>query len=163
MIGYTVPGMSWRRIPVRGLAIVVVAGMALTATPAPAATPSEVKRSNQVFTIVNNVRANHDLVKLKKNPCLQRFANKRAEYLANTQNTSLPHSNLPTIQQKCGVGWVGENLVYGPFGSKQMVNKWMNSPGHRANILHRPFRITGVAARRGGGYWWVAQVFGRKG
>jgi uncharacterized protein YkwD len=146
--------MFWRSVPVRALA--------LTAAPAPAATPTEAKRGTQVLTLVNNVRATHDLPKLKRNPCLQRFAIKRATYLANHQDTNLPHTPLGKIQKACKLGWVGENVLYGPFASVQMVQMWMSSPGHRSNILHRQFRITGVAIRKGGGSWWAAQVFGRK-
>ena len=45
-----------------------------------------------------------------------------------------------------------------------MVNDgWMNSEGHRANILNPSFRLMGIGARKGhNGRWYVAQVFGRK-
>jgi uncharacterized protein YkwD len=142
----------------------VVTLVALTAAPAPVAvsapTAGEAKYQNKVFRIVNNIRANHDRAKLKRNDCLQRFANTQAQKMANQER--LFHQDLGKIQKACNVGYVGENVAYGPFTAKQMVNRWMNSSGHRANILFRKYRITGVAARRGGGYWWVAQVFGRK-
>ena len=45
-----------------------------------------------------------------------------------------------------------------------MVNDgWMNSEGHRANILNPSFRLMGIGARKGhDGRWYVAQVFGRR-
>jgi uncharacterized protein YkwD len=150
---------------VRLLAVAVVTALALTVAPAPAATaaptPAETKYGTKIFTIVNNIRDNRDRVELKRNRCLQRFANRQAERMANQRR--LFHQNLGRIQKACGVGYVGENVAYGPFTARRMVNAWMNSPGHRSNILFRKYRITGVAARRGGGYWWAAQVFGRKG
>jgi uncharacterized protein YkwD len=139
--------------------------VALTASPAPAQvaapTPAETTYGTKVFKIVNNIRANHDRVKLKRNDCLQRFANKQARRMANQQR--LFHQSLTTIQNTCGVGYVGENVARGNITPRQMVSLWMHSKDHRANILFRKYRITGVAARKAGGQWWVAQVFGRKG
>ncbi len=155
--------MRIRAVIVRLLAVALVAGAALVASPAPAATPAEVKFANKIVDRVNDVRANHDRVRLKTNACLLRFAVKRAEYLAKHQDTGLPHTDLEKIQKACDVGWVGENLILGTDTPRQMVNRWMASTeGHRENILHKKFRITGVAARKAGGVWWVAQVFGKK-
>lgn len=154
--------MSISGATVRLLAVALVAAAALVASPAPAATPAETEYANKIVDRVNDIRANNDRKRLKKNACLLRFAVKRAEYLAKNQDTSLPHTNLEKVQKACDVGWVGENLVYGTGTPNQMVTRWMNSPPHRSNILHRKFRITGVAARKGGGVWWVAQVFGKK-
>lgn len=154
--------MTFRAATVRLLAVALVAAAALVASPAPAATPSETKYANKVIDRVNDIRANNDRGRLKKNACLLRFAVKRAEYLAKNQDTALPHTPLGPIQKACGVGWVGENLIYGTGTPNQMVQRWMNSPDHKSNILLRQFKLTGVAARKGGGQWWVAQVFGRK-
>lgn len=149
---------------VRLLAVAVATAVALTIAPAPATaapTAAEAKYGTKVFTIVNNIRENHDRVKLKRNKCLQRFANRQAERMAKQRR--LFHQDLGKIQSACNVGYVGENVAYGPFAARQIVNLWMDSQGHRANILFRKYRITGVAARKAGGNWWVAQVFGRKG
>ena len=153
--------MSKRAVTVRLLAVALAAVLALTAAPAPAATPAEVKYGNKIIKMVNNIRENHNRVELRKNRCLQRFANRQAERMANQRR--LFHQDLGRIQRACGVGWVGENVARGNISANQMVGLWMNSPGHRANILNRPYRLTGVGARRGGGQWWAAQVFGRKG
>lgn len=61
---------------------------------------------------------------------------------------------------------IGENLALGHFaGDKGVVAGWMNSPGHRANILNTRFSQIGVAAREGmfkGENTWIAvQIFGR--
>ena len=146
---------------VRLLAVALAAVLALTAAPAPASTPAEVKYSNKIIKLVNNIRDNNDRVELKKNKCLQRFANRQAAKMANQRR--LFHQDLGKIQRACGVGYVGENVAYGSISANQMVRLWMNSPGHRSNILLRQYRITGVGAKKGGGQWWAAQVFGRKG
>lgn len=61
---------------------------------------------------------------------------------------------------------LGENLALGNFGGdEKVVEAWMGSPGHRANILDNHYREIGVAVRRGlfdGGYTWIAvQIFGK--
>lgn len=60
---------------------------------------------------------------------------------------------------------VGENLAMGSFqDSKDMVTAWMNSPGHRANILKEGYMDIGVAVRQGkfksDTVWLGVQVFG---
>jgi len=60
---------------------------------------------------------------------------------------------------------VGENLALGDFRtSKKVVEAWMDSPGHRANILSRTFSEIGIAAGRsqfdGNEAWIVVQAFG---
>jgi len=60
---------------------------------------------------------------------------------------------------------VGENLALGDFGSDQgVVIAWMNSPGHRANILNAHYKEIGVAVGKGmydGNETWLAvQSFG---
>lgn len=61
---------------------------------------------------------------------------------------------------------VGENLALGNFSDdKDLVEAWMNSPGHRANILDAGFTEIGIAAERGiyeGEETWLAvQIFAR--
>jgi uncharacterized protein YkwD len=157
--------MSARHVTARLLAVAVAAALALTASPAPVAvsapTAGERKYQNKVFKIVNNVRANHNKVKLRKNTCLQRFANRHAERMAKQKR--LFHQNLGRVMRRCGLRAAGENVARGNVAPRRIVRMWMRSPGHRANILRPGYRITGVAARKAGGQWWVAQVFGRKG
>ena len=61
---------------------------------------------------------------------------------------------------------IGENLALGNYKNDQaLVDAWMNSPGHRANILHAGFEEIGVAVGQGmyeGKKTWLAvQEFGR--
>ena len=60
---------------------------------------------------------------------------------------------------------IGENIAEGNFGSsRDLVTAWMNSPGHRANILNTKYTEIGVAAEEGtyqGSQVWISsQVFG---
>jgi uncharacterized protein YkwD len=58
-----------------------------------------------------------------------------------------------------GVG--GENIAMGAPDARSVMEMWMDSPGHRANILNCDFTRIGVGmhAGSGGGPWWT-QVFG---
>jgi uncharacterized protein YkwD len=61
-----------------------------------------------------------------------------------------------------GYDWiaVAENLAYGPCTAEWSVEGWMDSEGHRSNILNTLLTETGVGVYRGGAYemYWV-QVF----
>lgn len=61
---------------------------------------------------------------------------------------------------------VGENLALGDFASSShVVDGWMDSPGHRANILGKDFTEIGVYVARGQWkgreVWWAVQEFGK--
>ncbi|MFF4958567.1 CAP domain-containing protein [Streptomyces sp. NPDC001222] len=54
----------------------------------------------------------------------------------------------------------GENIARGQTTAEDVMDAWMNSPGHRANILNCDFRTLGVGVHLGtGGPWWT-QDFG---
>lgn len=46
-------------------------------------------------------------------------------------------------------GTVGENLAVGYRSADRVVNGWMNSPGHRANLLGRKFDEVGISVASG--------------
>jgi len=58
---------------------------------------------------------------------------------------------------------VGENVAAGfPSGRSVVIDGWMKSEDHRANILERRYRRMAIVARKGDdGRWYVSQVFGR--
>jgi uncharacterized protein YkwD len=77
-------------------------------------------------------------------------------------------TDLGALAKKYGYDYlnVGENLALGDFRSSlDVVTGWMNSPGHRANILHKEFTEIGVAAVEGNWkgeqVWFAVQEFGR--
>jgi uncharacterized protein YkwD len=143
----------------------LLAGLATTAAlwlvPAQAATP-QATYQRQAFSATNNQRELHDRVQLRKQDCLQRFAVRQAATMARQEE--MFHQDLRTVLRRCELSFAGENVAYGYLSGKLVVNLgWMRSEGHRANILHRGFRLMGIGARRSEhGQWYVAQVFGRK-
>ncbi|MCX5109056.1 CAP domain-containing protein [Streptomyces sp. NBC_00378] len=57
-------------------------------------------------------------------------------------------------------GLAAENIARGQATAKAVMDSWMNSPGHRANILNCDYRTLGVGVHYGsGGPWWT-QDFG---
>nr|WP_202523503.1 sigma-70 family RNA polymerase sigma factor [Kitasatospora sp. SID7827] len=56
-------------------------------------------------------------------------------------------------------GW-GENIARGQKDAAAVMDSWMNSPGHRANILNCKFTELGVGVHLGGGGPWWTQDFG---
>lgn len=58
-----------------------------------------------------------------------------------------------TAMQEAGCSYrtAGENIAYGYGSAKAVVDDWMNSPGHRANILNADFTHLGVG--KSGTYW----------
>lgn len=151
---------SRRALSLRLLSVGLVVAAALVATPAPAATPAT-KYGTQIVVKVNKIRLAHDRARLKRDRCLQRFANRHAKAMADAR--SMFHQDDITVMVKCGLSSYGENVAYGMFTSKQMVDLWMTSKkGHKQNILYGGFRITGASARHADGVWWATQVFGRR-
>lgn len=53
-------------------------------------------------------------------------------------------------------GLGGENIARGQADAAAVMNSWMNSDGHRANILNCAYKTLGVGVHLGdGGPWWT--------
>jgi uncharacterized protein YkwD len=120
----------------------------------------------------NAARAeNGNLPPLAENTTLDDIAQIRLDDMFEKQyfaHVSPASSSAVTVAQAVGYDYIelGENLALGDFvGDQGVVTAWMNSPGHRANILNTHYTQIGVAARQGifdGQEAWIAvQVFGR--
>ena len=145
--------------------LLALACLAPSAAPAGArglATGAEAAYASGAVRATNAARAEHDRKALRVSDCLRRFAVKQAEAMAAAG--SIFHQDLGAVMDGCGLNTAGENVAVGyPTGRSVVRQGWMNSAGHRANILSRSFRLVAVAARRGeGGTWYAAQVFGRR-
>ena len=120
------------------------------------------KYQQQAHDATNKQRVAHGLKESRKQDCVQRFAVRQAKIMA--QQESMFHQELGPIMAACDLNSVGENVAYGYPSGRSVVNDgWMNSEGHRANILNPDFKLMGIGARKGhDGRWYVAQVFGRE-
>lgn len=139
--------------------VAVVAVLCLNVSSVSAST-SGGSYAGHAFHATNTQRGNHHLRTLGHSSCLQSFAKKQAAVMARQHR--MFHQALAPIQTKCKVGWVGENVAYGFSDGGAVVRAWMHSPEHRANILFGHYRLMGLAAVKGGGRWYVSQVFGRR-
>lgn len=143
-----------------------------TATPAPTASPSApastgatVQKSGfaaQVVDLVNQERAKAGLSALKTDAKLTTVADAKAKDMYN--NNYFDH-NSPTygspfdMMKQFGVtySYAGENIAMGQQSPTEVMTAWMNSPGHKANILNANFKSIGVAYFNGE---WVQEFTG---
>lgn len=136
-------------------------------TPVPTVKPTNVPTAQpdlyndmaaQVVSMVNAERAKHGLSALKTDANLSAAACIRAQEIAVKFSHTRPDgSSCFTVSNKAG----GENIANGYTSAASVMEGWMNSEGHRANILNSSFRTIGVCcAKVNGKYQWV-QLFGR--
>ena len=93
---------------------------------------------------------------------MQQAAQVRARESAQSFSHTRPDgSSFSTALTEAGVSYIrsGENIAYGQTTPQQVVQAWMDSAGHRANILDAGFTHIGVghAVVNGTAYW--AQLF----
>ena len=115
-------------------------------------------QQNAVAKYVNNSRSSHSVPKVKQNRQLTNKAQSWAEYLSRIGR--LNHSSLSKgITQKWKA--LGENVGYGS-SIKRVHNSYMNSSGHRANILAGKFNYIGTGWAKKNGRVYTVQVFMKK-
>jgi uncharacterized protein YkwD len=76
---------------------------------------------------------------------------------------SLTHNSMMTVLSSCGgTSTAGENIAAGYTSVGAVTSGWMNSAGHKANILNPNFKIisVGVAQAANGTYYWVEDFTG---
>jgi uncharacterized protein YkwD len=120
--------------------------------PRPALVPMSLDNmAREIVYLVNLERAQHALPPLKVNTRLVTDAKLQAAQIAETG--VLDHVILsgpyPTLSERAlaaGYAWnsLGENLALGFTDAPSAVAAWMQSPGHRANILAGGYSETGV-------------------
>lgn len=116
---------------------------------------------DQVVQLVNAERKKHGLSALSKNSTVVTIARNHSKKMA--ESGSLYHSNFGNSLKNNGVGYrtAGENVAYGtsPFSPQSVVQSWMNSPGHKANILNENFTHIGVGYAKSDKFDYWTQIF----
>jgi uncharacterized protein YkwD len=134
---------------------VPTASAAVAAAPVGSSAPNAYV--HRIVVLVNARRAAAGLRPLAVSPCATRFAAPWSLHMAATG--TLVHQSLAPMLG-CPARAAGENIAYGNVSPDQMMTMWMNSPGHRANILNPVFTRIGVGAvRTSSGRWWATQDF----
>lgn len=145
----------------RLLVICLIAAGAVAVTPATDAhAVSSSTYESDVSAYANSSRVKANKVKLRGSSCVDRYAEAQASRMARAKR--MYHQDMMTIARACRLNLVGENVAAGFPSGRSVTSAWMASPGHRANMLHRDFRLIGVGAVKGSdGRWYVSEVFGR--
>ncbi len=124
----------------------------------------------RILRLVNGERRRQGLPDLVYNAQLNRMAKIQAETMARFQKMAhvISESTLPTLTDRAhesGYPYarLAENVALGYLNASTVVEGWMASRGHRANILNPDLLETGIAiARSSAGGLYYCQVFGRR-
>lgn len=134
-------------------------------TPAPSNNEGSKNNSsfaNQVLQLVNVERSKAGLSKLTMDTTLSAAAQKRAVEIETSFSHTRPNgTKFSTVLAEYGISYrtSGENLAYGQRSPEEVVNGWMNSPGHRANILNGNFNKIGIGVHSSNGTIYWSQLF----
>lgn len=136
--------------------------LAITAPLAPGHRFCPAEELSAVVREVNAVRRSAGLHALGTDTYLTRFANGRSAAMA--AESRLSHRGWESALRKAGLvdDALGENVAYNYGSATSVMEGWMQSPGHRANILRPSFKRIGVGcvidAR--GHRWWTQDFAG---
>ncbi len=128
--------------------------------PAPAAGVSNFEK--QVIDLTNAQRTKNGLPALKADTALGKVAKTKANDMQQKNyfsHTSPTYGSPFDMMRDMGVSYktAGENIAKGQASPDAVVNAWMNSEGHRKNILNPNFTHIGVGHQASGNYW--SQMF----
>lgn len=112
----------------------------------------------QVITLVNQIRAKNGLPALKSNWELCRIARYKSQDMKDKNyfsHTSPTYGTPFEMIRNFGLTYrtAGENIAKGYTTPQAVVDGWMNSSGHRANILNATYTEIGVGYVADGHYW----------
>lgn len=127
-------------------------------------TQSLSSHEQQVFDLVNKERASRGLALLKLNSELSRVARIKSQDMIDKKyfsHTSPTYGSPFDMMQQFGFKFsaAGENIAYGQKSAAEVMNSWMNSAGHRANILSEAYTTigVGVAKTASGTLYWTQE------
>lgn len=135
-----------------------------TTAPSVTSTSSNQSFANEVLKLVNQERAKAGLSALTTNTTLQNAANKRAQETATLFSHTRPGPggrSFSTVLADFNISYraAGENIAEGQKTPSEVMNGWMNSSGHRANILGSQFGKVGIGVYKSpaGRYYWTQE------
>ena len=158
--------------------VVAVPDPAPAPTRAPAREPARepiietryARMESRILALVNAERRRHGLKELTLNPRLDQAAKLHARNMATFRKMAhvIPESRFPTLTHRAQYvaypyAMIAENIALGYSDAESVVEGWMESPGHRRNILNREVTEigTGVVSVSTGGLYFC-QVFGKQ-
>ncbi len=116
---------------------------------------------DEVLRLVNIERSKNGLPALKSDWQLSRVARYKSQDMINKgyfSHTSPTYGSPFKMMESFGIRFsaAGENIAYGQRTPAEVMKGWMNSPGHRANILSPSYTHIGIGlakTRNGVNYW----------
>ena len=114
--------------------------------------------AQQVLDLVNRERAANGLPNLTLDDTLSRYAAVKSQDMHDNgyfSHTSPTYGSPFDMMKSFGISYTyaGENIAMGYSTPEAVVTAWMNSAGHRANILSTNFTAMGIGYVADGGYW----------
>ena len=121
------------------------------------------KERERVVQICNEARKQNNVsVYLVLDNKLSEAAQKRAEELMKLFSHTRPNkTDFSTVLKEYNITYktAGENIANGQFDADDVMNSWLNSPGHRANILQKKFGKIGVGIFEYNNRLYWVQIF----
>lgn len=124
----------------------------------PTADSTVTSNTQQVIKLVNAERTKAGLKPLTENWELSRVAQYKAQDMHDRKyfdHTSPTYGDPFKMMKSFGISYksAGENIAMGQKTPQEVMNAWMNSQGHRANILNSSYNQIGVGYVKDGSYW----------
>lgn len=149
-------------IAARGIAVVAVFGVLCVsiardadARPGPVTSDAYERR---ILERVNAERVRRGIQPLRVARCADGFATRWSVRLARSE--SLRHQPMRKVLDTCEARRAAENVGQGAVSAERMVELWMRSRRHRANLLDGRFSRIGIgAARSRSGAWYAVTNF----
>ena len=120
---------------------------------------AEASFAEQVVKLVNEERAKAGLNPVSLDKEIEAAALIRAKEIQSSFSHTRPNgSSFSTVLKEQGIRYsgAGENIAWGQISPEAVMEAWMNSDGHRANILNPKFTKLGVGydqSAKGRNYW----------
>lgn len=112
----------------------------------------------EVVRLVNEIRVKNGLKTLTEDWELSRVARYKSQDMKDNNyfsHTSPVYGSPFEMMKSFGISYrrAAENIAKGQSTPQAVVNSWMNSSGHRANILNSSYTKIGVGYVKSGHYW----------
>ena len=117
---------------------------------------------SEVIRLVNIEREYEGLSPLKESAVLDEYAQLRSTEIVSNFAHKRPDGSSPLtyVMGLSGIHTSGENIANGFSTPEAVVEGWMNSPGHRSNILNPNYTMIGVGCYKSGNKYYWTQIFG---
>lgn len=118
---------------------------------------AESTQAEAILKLVNQERQKAGVEPLTLSDQLTKVANIKAKDMADKNyfsHDSPTYGSPFDMMKQFGISYsyAGENIAAGQKSAEEVMNSWMNSSGHKANILNKNFTQLGVGFYRGGQY-----------